>query len=52
MTLDEKRRPSGRQTRANNAVLTLGAAGDIVILCDIPGSGTVQVILDVNGCFE
>jgi len=40
------------QTRANNAVLTLGAAGDIVILCDMPGSGTVQVILDVNGYFE
>ena len=40
------------QTRANNAVISLGASGDIVVLCDMPGPGTVQLILDVNGYFD
>jgi glucose/arabinose dehydrogenase len=39
------------QTRANNAVVTLGGAGDIVVRAGMP-SGTVQVILDVNGYFD
>jgi hypothetical protein len=40
-----------RQTRANNAVLPLGASGDIVVRCTQAG-GTVHFILDVNGYFE
>lgn len=39
------------QTRANNAVAALDASGDLVIRCD-QASGTVQVILDVNGYFQ
>ncbi len=38
------------QTRANNAVLALGAAGDFTVSC--AGSGTVDFILDVNGYFR
>jgi CSLREA domain-containing protein len=39
------------QTRANNAVVTLGASGDIDVLSD-QASGSVQFILDVNGYFQ
>ncbi len=39
------------QTRANNAVIPLGAGGDFVVLC-IQASGSVHFILDVNGYFQ
>lgn len=42
---------SAGQTRADNAVIGLGAAGDVGIHCD-QTSGTVHVILDVVGWFE
>jgi uncharacterized protein affecting Mg2+/Co2+ transport len=38
------------QTRANNGVVVLGAAGDFVIQSD--SAGSVQVIIDVNGYFK
>ena len=41
----------GGQTRANNAVLPLGASGDIAVRC-VQAGGTVHFILDVNGYFE
>jgi hypothetical protein len=40
-----------RQTRANNAIITLGTAGDIAAHCD-QASGSVHFILDVNGYFQ
>lgn len=39
------------QTRANNTILKLGAAGDLAVTCD-QASGTVDLIIDVNGYFE
>ncbi len=39
------------QTRANNAVLRLGAAGDLRVLCSMPG-GSAHFALDVVGYFE
>jgi hypothetical protein len=39
------------QTRANNAIVTLGRAGDIVAHVD-QASATVHLILDVNGYFQ
>ena len=39
------------QTRANNAVVALGLAGDIAVRFVLP-SGTAHFILDVNGYFE
>ncbi|MGH9369780.1 MAG: hypothetical protein ACRD3M_19180, partial [Thermoanaerobaculia bacterium] len=42
---------SGGQTRANNATATLGASGSLSVKCD-QSSGTVQLILDVNGYFQ
>lgn len=39
------------QTRANNAVALLGVGGGLGVRCD-QLSGTVQVIIDVNGYFE
>jgi glucose/arabinose dehydrogenase len=39
------------QTRANNAIVTLGGAGDIVVRAGMP-SGNLHVILDVNGYFD
>jgi uncharacterized repeat protein (TIGR03803 family) len=39
------------QTRANNAVASLGTGGGVSVRCD-QASGTVQFILDVNGWFE
>jgi len=38
-------------TRANNAVLPLGAAGDAAVLC-AANSGTVDIIIDIVGYFE
>lgn len=39
------------QTRANNGILPLGAAGDLAAFCG-QSTGTVHLILDVNGYFE
>jgi hypothetical protein len=39
------------QTRANNAIVSLGPAGDIVAHVD-QASGTVHFIIDVNGYFQ
>jgi len=39
------------QTRANNAVVGLGAGGRLSVLAS-QGAGTVDVILDVSGYFE
>lgn len=39
------------KTRANNAIIPLGVAGDITVRCG-QGSGTAQLIVDVNGYFE
>jgi parallel beta-helix repeat protein len=39
------------QTRANNAMVTLGGAGNLAVQCD-QASGSVQVILDVNGYLQ
>ena len=41
------------QTRANNAIIPLGVGGDIAIIYGTGGaSGTVHVIIDVNGYFQ
>lgn len=42
---------SAGQTRANNSVLTLGTSGDFVIHSG-QATGTVQVIVDINGYFQ
>jgi CSLREA domain-containing protein len=42
---------SAGQTRANNAVVTLGPAGDMTIHVDQSG-GTVDFIADISGYFE
>jgi serine protease AprX len=39
------------QTRANNAVVRLGAAGDLTARCG-QSSGTANLVLDVNGYFQ
>jgi hypothetical protein len=39
------------QTRANNAIVSLGPAGDILAHVD-QASGTVHFIIDVNGYFQ
>jgi hypothetical protein len=39
------------QTRANNAIVSLGPSGDIVAHVD-QASGTVHFIIDVNGYFQ
>lgn len=39
------------QTRAANAIIPLGAAGDFVVFSD-QGSGTVHVVIDVFGYFQ
>jgi subtilisin family serine protease len=39
------------QTRANNAVIRLGTAGDLTARCG-QGSGTANLVLDVNGYFQ
>jgi hypothetical protein len=42
---------SAAQTRANNAIASLNALGQVAVRCS-QASGTVHVILDVNGYFE
>jgi hypothetical protein len=42
---------SAGQIRANNAIVTLGAAGDISVYCG-QGSGTAHLVIDVNGYFQ
>jgi hypothetical protein len=39
------------QTRANNAIVTLGPGGDIVVRAGMPSGGT-HVVLDVTGYFD
>ena len=39
------------QTRANNAILLLGVAGDVRVMCG-QGSGNVELVLDVTGYFQ
>ncbi len=39
------------QTRANNAIVSLGAAGDVAVHCG-QATGTVHVIIDVSGYFQ
>jgi probable HAF family extracellular repeat protein len=41
---------SAGKTRANNAVLRLGADGDLTVRCN-QAAGSVQVIIDVNGYY-
>jgi Calx-beta domain len=42
------------QTRAANAIVTLGAAGAITVQCDMPAgsSGVTHIVVDVVGYFE
>jgi hypothetical protein len=42
---------SQSQTRANNSVVPLGPAGEIAVFSRL-ASGSVHVIMDVNGYFE
>jgi hypothetical protein len=42
---------SANQTRANNAIVTLGPGGGLGVYC-VQVTGTVHFILDVNGYFE
>jgi len=39
------------QTRANNAVVTLNAAGELAAFVG-QATGTVHAVIDVNGYFE
>ena len=39
------------KTRANNAIVSLSAAGEIVVRCDMAAGQSVQMILDVTGFF-
>jgi hypothetical protein len=39
------------QTRGNNVILTVGSAGDILVWCG-QGSGTVDMVIDINGYFK
>jgi uncharacterized repeat protein (TIGR01451 family) len=43
---------SAGQTRANNAVVPLGAGGAITVQVDQAAPGTVEFLLDVNAYFE
>jgi len=40
------------QTRASNAILTLGVGGEITLSCTLPFGGTADLILDVAGYFQ
>jgi hypothetical protein len=42
---------SANQTRANNAIPSLSSSGALTVQCD-QVSGTVHLIVDVNGYFE
>jgi hypothetical protein len=39
------------QTRSNNAIASLNTGGAVTVRC-VQASGTVDLILDVNGYFE
>jgi hypothetical protein len=39
------------QTRANNAIVTLGPTGAIIVVCG-QATGTTHLIMDVNGYFR
>jgi hypothetical protein len=39
------------QTRANNAIVTLGATGGLEVFCG-QATGTVHLVLDTNGYFQ
>lgn len=39
------------QVRANNAILTLGAAGGLTVATGLQAGGTVHLLIDVNGYF-
>jgi len=39
------------QTRANNAIVTLGASGALAVFCG-QGFGTTHFIIDINGYLE
>jgi Subtilase family/Calx-beta domain len=43
---------SAGQTRANNAVVPLGAGGTVTVYCSGGTAGSVHLILDVSGYFE
>lgn len=43
---------SAGQTRANNALLELGAGGILTATPTIAGAGTVHLVIDVNGYFQ
>ncbi len=40
------------QTRANNAIVPLGASGRLDVLCGMPGGNSIDFILDLNGYFQ
>jgi hypothetical protein len=40
------------QTRASNAMLTLGVVGEITLSCTLPFGGTADLIMDVAGYFQ
>ncbi|HEY6050010.1 MAG TPA: hypothetical protein VIZ58_02100, partial [Thermoanaerobaculia bacterium] len=42
---------SAGRTRANGAIVLLGAAGDVLLTCG-QSAGTVQVVMDVTGYFQ
>lgn len=41
-----------RRTRANNAIVPLGAAGDLVASAVVTGGGTTDLVIDVVGYFQ
>jgi len=43
---------SAGQTRANNAIVTLGGATGSLVVFSGQAAGAVHVIVDVNGYFE
>lgn len=43
---------SAGQTRTNNAVLSIDATGVLTVSPAVSGSGTVQMVVDVNGYFQ
>jgi hypothetical protein len=38
--------------RANNAILPLGAAGDLGVACALAAPGSTHFLLDISGYFE
>jgi hypothetical protein len=40
------------QTRANNAIIPLGSAGDLSVRCGTSAGTTAHFILDVNGYLQ